>query len=56
MIIELHGDVLLLVGLIAYQRQGHEERAGHEDHRAKVGVRVVEQVGEEELLSEKHLH
>jgi hypothetical protein len=28
-IIELHGDVLLLLGLIANQRQGHEERACH---------------------------
>jgi hypothetical protein len=38
MIIELHGDVLLLLGLIANERQGHEERACHEDHGAKVRV------------------
>ena len=56
MIIERHGDVLLLIGLIANQRQGHEEGACHEDHRAEVGVRVVQQVGDEELLSEKHLY
>jgi hypothetical protein len=52
----LHGDVPLLIWLIANQWQGHEERACHEDHRAEIGVRVVQQVGEEELLSEKHLH
>jgi hypothetical protein len=40
-------------GLIANQWQRHEKRACHEDHRAKVGVRVVQQVGEEELLGVK---
>jgi hypothetical protein len=40
-------------GLIANQWQRHEKRACHEDHRAKVGVRVVQQVGEEELLRVK---
>jgi len=38
MIIELHGNFLLLLELIAYQRQGHEERACHEDHGTKVRV------------------
>ena len=37
-IIELHGNVLLFLGLIANQRQGHEKRACHEDHGAKVLV------------------
>ena len=41
MIIELHGDVLLLFGLIANQRQWHEERACHDDHGEKVCVWVV---------------
>jgi hypothetical protein len=49
----LLGDVILKHGLIANQRQRHERRACHEDHRAKVGVRVLQQVGEEELLSVK---
>ena len=43
MILQVIGDVH---GLIANQRQGHEGRACHEDHRAEVGVRVVQQVGE----------
>ena len=50
---ELIRDFLQLFGLIANQRQGHEKRACHENHRAKIGVRVVQQVGEEELLGEK---
>ena len=56
MITERHGDVLLLLGLITDQGQGHEEGASHEDHGAEVGVRVVKQVGEEEMLGEKHVH
>ena len=56
MITERHGDVPLLLRLIANKGQGHEEGASHEDHGAEVGIRVVEQVGEEELLCEKHVH
>jgi hypothetical protein len=40
-------------GLIANHWHRHEKRACHENHRAKIGVRVVQQVGEEELLGEK---
>jgi hypothetical protein len=38
MTIEIHGDVLLLLGLIADKRQWHEERTCHQNHRTEIGV------------------
>jgi len=38
-------------GLIGNEWQRHVKRACLENHCAKVGVRVVKQVGEEKLLS-----
>jgi hypothetical protein len=38
MTIELRGYILMMIFLIAHQRQGHEVRAGREDHCAQICI------------------